>query len=104
MTARVVDRNNKDPSVFALAINELASGRSNATGSVTLTVSAGSTTVSNANFATTSHVAFTPLTSNAAAEWKNGTMYVSARSKGSFTITHANNSQSDRSFTYGIQG
>lgn len=104
MTARVVNRDEKDLSVFALAINELTQGRSNATGSVTLTESAASTAVSNDNFAPGSTVYFTATTANAAAEVGNGTMYVSARAKGTFTITHANNAQTDRTFLYAIVG
>jgi hypothetical protein len=104
MTAFVVNRDEKDLRVFALAINELTQGRSNATGSVTLTANAASTAVSNDNFAAASTVYFTATTANAAAEVGAGTMYISARAKGSFTITHANNAQTDRTYLYAIVG
>lgn len=104
MTARVVNRDEKDLSIFALAINQLASGRSNATGTFTLTANAASTVVSNDNFASGSVPLFTPTTSNAVAELANGTMYVSARANGSFTLVHANNAQIDRTFIYAILG
>jgi hypothetical protein len=45
-----------------------------------------------------------PTTANAAAEIGAGTAYISARTKRSFTITHANNSQSDRTFGYVVIG
>jgi hypothetical protein len=49
-------------------------------------------------------IVFTPTTANAAAEQGGGTMYLSARAKQSFTITHANNSQTDRTFIYIVIG
>ena len=104
MTALVVNRDEKDTRIFALAINELTQGRSNATGSVTLTENAATTAVTNDNFAPGSTVYFTQTTANAAAEIGAGTMYVSARAKGTFTITHANNAQTDRTFLYAILG
>jgi hypothetical protein len=104
VTVRTVSRNEKDLSLYALAISELASGRSNAFGTVTLTANAASTAVTDANFAAGSVPSFTATTANAAAEIGAGTMYVSARANGSFTITHANNAQNDRTFLYAVQG
>src|SRR5262245_38245403 len=104
MTARVVDRNEKDLSKLALAINELASGRSNATGTFTLTASAGSTTVTAPTCGAGSIPVLTPLTAHAAAELGNGTIYVSAVLNGSFTVTHANNAQTDRMFAFACLG
>ena len=45
-----------------------------------------------------------PKTANASAEQGNGTIFISARANGSFTITHANNSQTDRQYGYIIIG
>lgn len=101
MTARVVNRDEKDLTVFSLAINELTQGRSNAHGTVTLTANAASTVVTNANCASGSSVDLNPTTANAAAALTT-TYWVAAN--GSFTITHANNAQTDRTFTYAIQG
>lgn len=103
MTARVVNRDEKDLAIVALAINELAAGRSNAHGTFTLTESTTTTAVTNANCASGSCVKVTPTTANAAAEIGNGTLYITA-ANGSFTVTHANNAQTDRTFTYAIQG
>jgi hypothetical protein len=71
-------------------------------GDVTLTANAATTVVSVLAMAASAHVFFSPRTANAAAEIGAGTMYVSARSKWSFTITHANNAQTDRTFSYQI--
>lgn len=101
MTASVVNRDEKDLQIFALAINELTQGRSNAHGTVTLTANAASTAVTNSNCASGSCVKLTPTTANAASAL--ATTYVTA-ANGSFTITHANNAQVDKTFTYAIQG
>lgn len=101
MTVRTVSRNEKDLSLFALSISELAQGRSNAHGTVTLTANDTSTVVTNTNCASGSCVKITPTTANAAAAL--ATTYITA-ANGSFTITHANNAQVDKTFTYAIQG
>ena len=83
-------------------VNALASGRSNAIGSVTLTASATTTDVTDRRSGIDSVIALMPTTSNAAAAI--GTTYVSSRGIGTFTLTHANNAQTDRTFSYSIQG
>jgi len=100
MTARVVDRNEKDPAKLALAINELASGRSNATGAFTLATGAAMTTVPAPTCGAGSVPLLVAMTADAAAEIGNGTIYVSAVTQGSFTVTHANNLQADRTFRF----
>lgn len=82
--------------------NGIMQGRLNDKGTVTLTASAATTVVSDRRVGPNSVITFMPTTANAAAEIGNGTMYVSARSDGSFTITHANNAQTDRSFGYRV--
>lgn len=104
MTAYVPGRDEKDLSKFALSLGELAAGRSNAVGTVTLTVSAATTTVTDANCASGSTVVTEAMTLNAAAEKGNGTMYISAVANGSFTITHANSATTGRTFRYAIHG
>src|SRR6516165_5394803 len=98
MTVRVVDRNERDLTKLTLAINELASGRSNATGTVTLTASATTTTATAPTCGAGSVPILVPTTANAAAEFGNGTLCISAVGRGSFTIAHANNGQTDRTF------
>lgn len=81
-------------------VNEMLKGRGNQTGTFTLTANAASTVVSDNRFAADMVPVWTPTTANAAAEVGAGGMYVSARTNGSFTITHANNAQTDRTFLY----
>src|SRR4051812_28629897 len=104
MTVRVVDRNEKDLSKLTLAINELASGRSNATGVFTLAAGVATTAVTAPTCAGGSVPMLVPTTSNAAAEIGNGTLYVSAIGRGSFTVSHANNGQTDRTFSFACLG
>ncbi len=104
MTAFVPGIDEKDPKKIILAIQQLAAGRSNAIGSVTLTISAATTTVSDMNCAVGSNVIFTPTTANASAEIGNGTMYLSTVANGSFTVTHANSATTGRTFKYAIVG
>jgi len=85
-------------------IRDLFEGRRNTVGSFTLTANVATTTVTVLNFGPSSTPIWTPSTANAAAEIGNGTMYVSARAKQSFTVTHANNAQTDRTFFYAIDG
>lgn len=96
--------NETDPFRILTAIRNLFEGRRNTTGSFTLTANTGTTTVTPVNFGASSVPLWVPTTANAAAEIGNGTMYVSARAKQSFTITHANNAQTDRTFYYTLDG
>ena len=100
MSALVLARDEKDQRKINTAINELAQGRSNAVGAVTLAVSAVSTTVTAKNCGAGSVVLLSALTANAAAELGNGTIFVSAVANGSFTLAHASNAQNDRTFGY----
>lgn len=86
------------------AINQINLGNIENTGSVTLTANTTSTTVSNSRVSANSYISFMPTTANASAEIGAGTMYVSSRNKGEFTITHANNAQTDRTFKYNHVG
>jgi hypothetical protein len=91
---------------IVLAIQQLAAGRSNAVGAVTLTASAATTTVTDANCASGSAILLMPTTANASAEIGAGTSYIATATilNGSFVITHANNAQTDRIFRYAIHG
>lgn len=84
------------------AVRQLAQGRSNAVGSVTLTPNAAETTVAFVNCAEGSHVFLAPETSNAAAALSG--IYVSAIGNGSFTITHSVSADTDRTFGYAVLG
>ena len=95
-----VSSQEKDLSKFALAIQQLANGRSNATGLVTLVPGATTTTASTINCAAGSCVFLFPTTADAAAAL--ATTYVPAATvtKQQFVILHANNAQTDRTFFY----
>lgn len=98
MTATIVQTQEKDLTKFAAAIQGLAQGRSNAVATVTLTANAASTVVTAINCGAGSVVLLQPKTSNAAAAL--ATTYVATVAAGSFTITHANNAQTDKTFGY----
>ena len=85
-------------------VNNIMRGKTNNVAEVTLTASAASTVVTNLVAGPDSCILFMPLTANAAAAMAAGTMYVSAQDKQEFTITHANNAQTDRSFRYIVVG
>ena len=80
--------------------NDLLRGRANVSGTFTLTANVGSTTITDPQFAADQVIVPVPTTANGAAEIGAGTMYLSARTNGTFTFTHANNAQTDRTFLY----
>jgi hypothetical protein len=86
--------------IINTAIRQLAEGGTNSLSNLTLTPSATTTIVSDPLATADSHIALCPLTANAAAAL--ATTYVSARSKGTFTLTHANTATVDRTFVYRI--
>lgn len=86
------------------AIRLLMQGRDNASGTLTLTPSAASTTVEAPNCAATSQVFTEPMTQHAAQERAAGTMWISSINNGNFVVTHANNAQTDRSFSWTARG
>lgn len=72
-------------------------------GSCTLTASSATTTVADINVRDDSSILLFPMTANAQADYIAG-MRISDRTKGvSFEITHPNNANSDKNFTYIIQ-
>lgn len=86
------------------AVRQLIQGRDDACGSVTLTANVATTTVSAPNCAAGAAIFTEPKTLNAAAEKGNGTMFISGVANQSFTITHANNAQTDRTFFWTARG
>lgn len=87
----------------AEVVNNILQGKLNATASVTLTNSATSTAVTDYRVGAESVILFMPTTSDGASELAAGGMYVSARAKNTFTITHASASTT-RSFDYVVIG
>lgn len=89
---------------FARRINDVLGGKINITGVVTLTANVATTAVTDSRISGQSFISFQPVTANAAVEIGAGTMYTSAQSSGTMTITHANNAQTDRTFRYLVIG
>lgn len=87
---------------LAETINRVLQGKTNTTGTVTLTANQATTAVTDLRAGPDSHISFTPTTANAAAALAG--MYVSSRGNETFTLTHANNAQTDRTFTYSVTG
>ena len=85
-------------------VREAHQGHLANTGTVTLSINSATTVVPDYRFGPNSFIGFMPTTANAATELGNGTLYVSTRGKQTATITHANNAQADRTFTYAILG
>ena len=107
MTAYTPSINETDLKKIILALQQLAAGRSNAVGTVTLTPNAGTTVVAptqSGMIAPGSNVHLEPTTANAAAERASGNMYVSTVAKDTFTITHTNSATTGRTFMWSILG
>jgi hypothetical protein len=104
MTAYVPGITETDLKKIILAIQQLAAGRSNAVGSVTLATGASSTTVTTANCAAGSVPILVPASASAATEMGNGTLHVSVVANGAFTIAHANSATTGRTFLYAVVG
>lgn len=86
----------------AEVLNTAMLGKMNNVTTLTLTVSAASTTITDRRIGANTVITFTPTTANAAAELGAGTLYQTLpnATKNQAVITHANNAQADR--TYGI--
>jgi len=89
-------------------VNGMMSGKTNNTGEVTLGASTSTSTVtlSAGRLGEDTQVLFTATTANAATELAAGSMFVSSRdvSNNQFSITHANNGQTDRIFKFILVG
>ena len=81
-----------------LALN----GKIRSVGTITLADGSATTALPDKRIGPQSFIGFMPTTANAAGEL--ATMYVSARTDESATITHANNAEVDRTFIYVVLG
>lgn len=88
----------KDLRHIASAVRHLIEGRSNAAGSVTLRANQTTTTVTSDVIPAGCFPQLTPSSATAATAVGGGHIYVSAVAKGSFTITHNNTADTDRTF------
>lgn len=82
-------------------LNNCINGGGNNTDEVTLTAGAASTVVTDTRVSVSSAIILMPTTANAAGAISS--TYITT-DKGSFTINHANNGQTDRTFQYGVIG
>jgi hypothetical protein len=104
MSGPTLSAEERDPARIVRAVRQLAEGRSNAVGAFTLTAGAASTVVTAPTCGAGSSVLVFPKTANAAAELGNDTIYIGTVANSSFTVTHANNGQTDRTFMYAALG
>lgn len=87
---------------ISTAANLGLQGKLNSTGTKTLTASSATTTLDDYYITPDSVILFMPTTANAAAAMTN--LYVSSRGSGTATLTHTNNAQTDRDFSYVVLG
>jgi len=99
-----VDASTQFINTLSNVVRNIMLGKTNNKGAVTITASQATTVVSDVNATGESIILFMPITANASAEVGAGGMYISSRGKQTFTITHANNTQTDRNFEYIVVG
>jgi len=89
-------------------MHNVQQGKLNISGSVTLTPNSSSTviTFSNGVLSNSNILIYVPTTANASAEIGAGTIYISSKDvpAKTITLTHANNAQADRTFSYVLIG
>jgi hypothetical protein len=100
MSALIVQTQEKDLTKFALALQQLAAGRSNAVGTVTLRDGQTTTTVTAPNCGAGSKVFLFPATANAAAVVATTYILAANVTAGQFIVTHASDSDTDQTFYY----
>lgn len=95
---------------IAEVANRAVAGKLDAVGSITLTQSSATSTLTDSRITASSTIVFMPTTENAAFEITGmlqidtAALYVSARADGSATLTHANHASTDRTFGYVVIG
>ena len=97
---RTLNYMGSNPREVAEVVNNLAAGKSNNTGNVTLTASTTTTTLNDERLGFDSVILLSPLTANAAAQ----NPYISTKAKGSVVITHTSVASADLNFDYIIVG
>ena len=100
--ARKLQPHEQDTYAIVSTINELADGRSNNVGAITLQPGAMTTSIKFPTCSLTSTILLVPRTANAAAAVP--TTYVQTILNGSFIIAHLNNAQTDRVFDFSCIG
>jgi hypothetical protein len=98
LSAPVVGTNETDLTKFAFALQQLAQGRTNASGTVTLRASQTTTTVTAPTCGVGSRVFLFPATANAAAVVATTYILASNVTSGQFIVTHASDADVDQTF------
>lgn len=88
---------------IARSVHKIGKGALDCTLSVTLDANAASTTVIDSRISLQSAILMMPATAHAAAEIAGGAMFFTP-TKGQVVINHANNAETDRTFTMAILG
>ena len=89
-----------EPRAVAEVTNNAMNGKTNNTGSITLSSSSTSTTLNDERLGFDSVILLSPLSANAAAQ----SPYISTHAKGSAVITHTSVGHADLNFDYIIVG
>jgi hypothetical protein len=87
---------------LARGVRNALQGKTINTGSVTLTASSTTTTLTDARIGAASVLLFMPTTAHAVTA--AAALYVSVRTRGSATLTHASSANVDQSFSYVVIG
>lgn len=87
---------------LAVVLNNMLQGKTNNTGTLTVTANAATTTLTDSRIGATSVILLMPTTANAATALAN--VYFTTFADGSCTVNHANNAQVDRIFRYAVIG
>ena len=87
---------------LASTLNRAIGGKTNNFGSVTLTASSATTTLTDIRIGINTVILLQPTTANAAAALTG--VYFGTPGDGTITINHANNAQTDRTFNYILVG
>lgn len=90
--------------LVAQAVNRIDDGSINATGTITLTISVASSTLSDRRIGQRTKVIMAPTTANAAAEVATLYQTFPNATEGQAVINHTNNAQADRTFGYVLAG
>ncbi len=87
-------------------LNNAMLGKINVVGTVTLTASTTTTTISLPRISRNTVVLYTPTTANASAEVGNGTIFQTYpnTTTGQAVLNHASNAQVDRTFAFALLG
>tara|TARA_R100001086_G_scaffold123233_1_gene63474 strand:+ start:319 stop:648 length:330 start_codon:yes stop_codon:yes gene_type:complete len=88
--------------LVSTSLNNTIDGKLNSTGTITLTASATSSTLTDARISGNSVILFMPTTANGRTALN--TLHVSARASGSATLTHASSGNTDQTLSYCIIG